>query len=156
MAKLLVDSPIGEQILLDIDDTGSYFDPNLVQWDERKDGTMPEITLGKMQRVGNELVTLPDFLPSHAAAVYQKNFPLEVPMTAAREALIDAGLFDTVSDYIATLDLKWREWWTHADKIHRQFELVETVRSGLGWTNQQIDDLFIAAEQIRKQRSGII
>lgn len=75
MVKLLVNSPSGEQILAEVDATGSYYDQSRVIWDERTDGAMPEITLGKMQRVGNELVTLPDFLPEHAAAVYQKKFP---------------------------------------------------------------------------------
>lgn len=154
MANLLINSPSGEQILVEVDATGSYYDQSRVIWDERTDGPMPEITLGKMQRVGNELVTLPDFLPEHAAAVYQKNFPVEVPMAAAREALINAGLFEAVNNHIATLDLKWCEWWNHADKIHRQFELVETVRIALGWTPQQVDNLFISAEQIRKQRAG--
>lgn len=156
MAKLLVNSPSGEQELLDIDDTGSYFDAALVVWDERTDGTIPEIILGKMQRVGNELVTLADFLPVHAAAVYQKNFPLEVPMPAALEALINAELYDAVDAYMQTLGTVDRVWWQRADKINIYFPLVEKVRIALGLTKEQLEELFLAAEQIRKQRAGEI
>jgi len=136
---------------------GSYFDRNLVEWDERTDGPLPEkITLGKMRRSGNELVELPDFIPEHAAAIYQKNLPIEVPIAAASEALINAGLYDSVDAYIQTLSAVDRVWWQRTDKIHRAFPLVETVRVALSLTNQQIDDLFIDAEQIRKQRAGIV
>lgn len=154
MASLLVDSPSGEQIIVSVDESGAYFDAARVLWDTRTRGEMPPITLGKMQRVGNELVTLPDFLPAHAAAIYQKTFPAEVPMTAAAEALINAGLYDTVDAYIQTLGAVDRIWWLRADKINIAFPLVGTVRDALGWTQAQLEELFLAAEQIRKQRAG--
>jgi len=154
MAELLVNHPSGEQMLIIVDATGTYFDQSAVLWDERFDGDMPEITLGKMQRVGNELVTLLDFLPAHAAAIYQKTFPAEVPMTAAAEALINAGVYDTVDAYIQTLGAVDRIWWLRADKINIAFPLVGTVRDALGWTQAQLEELFLAAEQIRKQRAG--
>lgn len=154
MAKLLINLPSGEQILTDVDATGGYFDQTAVLWDERITGSMPEITLGKMQRVGNELVTLPDFLPAHAAAVYQRTFPVEIPMAPAREALFNAGLLNDIDAHIATMSEADQIWWSYAEKIHRAFPLVETVRVALNLTNEQIDNLFIAAEQIRKQRSG--
>lgn len=156
MAELLVDHPSGEQMVITIDATGSYFDQTKVLWDTRRDGAMPTVTLGKMQRGGNELVTLPDFLPEHAAAVYAKSFPVEVPITAALEALINAGLYDDIDTYINTLSVVDRVWWQRAEKIHRAFPLVETVRQELNLTNEQIDQLFLAAEQIRKQRAGEI
>lgn len=154
MAKILVNLPSGEQATVTVDDSGGYFDQSAVEWDERTDGPMPEITLGKMQRVGNALETLPDFIPAHAAAMYQKTFPVEVPMTAALEALMNAGLYAPINAYIQSLSQIDQMWWTRAEKIHRQFPLVETVRVALSLTNEQIDNLFIAAEQIRKQRAG--
>ena len=49
MAKLLVNSPHGEQTLIEIDDSGWYFDESLVIWDSRADGDLPEdIELGNM------------------------------------------------------------------------------------------------------------
>ena len=65
--KLLVNAPTGEQRIEVISVSGAYYDQNKVVWDERFNGVLPEITLGKMQRVGALLNTLPDYLPAHAA-----------------------------------------------------------------------------------------
>jgi hypothetical protein len=78
MFKLLINSPSGEQKIERVHETGAYFDSIRVIWDERIDGTMPAVTLGKMQRVGNILNTLADFIPAHAA------------FTAARQVESDA------------------------------------------------------------------
>lgn len=156
MASLLVELPSGEQAVIEIDYSGGYYDLTKVLWDTRWDGAMPPVALGKMQRSGNELITLADFIPEHSAAIYTKNFPVEVPITAASEALINVGLYATVDAYIATLSDVDKIWWQRAERIHRAFPLVETVRVALGLSNQQIDELFIAAEQIRKQRAGEI
>jgi len=68
MFKLLVNSTSGEQAIIKIDQTGDYFDPSRIVWDERKDGSLPSnITMGKMKRNGKLLDTLPDYLPDHAA-----------------------------------------------------------------------------------------
>lgn len=150
---MLVTLPSGEQAIIDIDSTGEYYDPSRVLWDTRVRGEMPPVTLGKMQLVDNQLVTLDDFLPDHTAAVYAKSIPLEVPMTAAREALINAGLFDVVNQFIATQNTVDIMWWDKATTIYRGFPLVERARIALGLTQNQIDELFIAAEIIRKERS---
>jgi len=156
MGKLLIDSPTGEQITIDVDESGSYFDQSRVLWDTRAHGEMPPLTLGKMQRVGNELVTLDDYLPAHAAVIYAKTVPDEVPMTAACEALINAGLYETIDAYINTLTAIDKNWWDRSAVINRRFPLVAQVQVQLNLTDQQIDQLFIAAEQIRKQRAGEI
>lgn len=65
MDKLLVNQPSGEQSIIEIDSTGSYFDQARVVWDERVDGEMPHVISGKMQRNGKSLITLTDYLPSH-------------------------------------------------------------------------------------------
>jgi len=67
MYKLLINSPTGEQKLEYVKQSGSYFDQSRVLWDERADGLMPAVVLGKMQRVGEALQELPDFLPQHQA-----------------------------------------------------------------------------------------
>ena len=156
MAKLLVNSPTGEQIITEISESGDYFDRSKVVWDERYNGDMPNITLGKMYFDDGGLKTLPDYLPAHAAAVYSKTVPQEVPITAACEALINAGLYDAIDGYIQTLSAVDKIWWQRSDMINRAFPLVAQVQAQLGLTDQQIDQLFIAAEQIRKQRAGEI
>lgn len=70
--KLLVNSPNGEQTIVFVTESGSYFDQSRVVWDERTDGPLPAITLGKMERVGNLLNTLADYLPAHAAYLAEK------------------------------------------------------------------------------------
>ena len=68
MINLLINCPEGHQKIIKIDETGEYFDQDLVLWDERVDGDLPQnITLGKMQRDGKSLITLDDYLPDHAA-----------------------------------------------------------------------------------------
>lgn len=153
MCKLLVTLPSGEQSVIDIDSTGEYYDISRVLWDTRQRGEMPHVTLGKMQLVDGNLVTLDDFLLDHSAAIYAKSVPTEVPMTAAREALINAGLFDVVDQFIAAQDPVDIVWWDKSTTIHRRFPLVDRARVALGLSNKQIDELFIAAEIIRKERS---
>lgn len=155
MARLLVTHPSGEQMLITVDATGSYFDRSKVLWDERVDGALPEnIELGKMQRIGGDLIKAETMLSAHAEAIAARTFPFEVPMAPAREALFNAGLLEDIDAYIATMPQSDQIWWAFADRIHRAFPLVETVRVALGLTNEQIDNLFLAAEQIRKQRAG--
>ena len=68
MIRLLVDSPAGKQEIITIDESGSYFDMARVLWDERVDGALPSVTLGKMQRTGSQLVELNDYLPAYISA----------------------------------------------------------------------------------------
>ena len=103
MPRLLVNSPSGEQIIIEIDPTGDYYDVTKVVWDESKDGPMPDVTLGKMARSGDSLITLPDYIPEHAAAIYAKQVPDSVPMPAAKQALIEAGLMTDVETFVSTL-----------------------------------------------------
>lgn len=70
MFKLLVNAPSGEQKIVQVKESGGYFDNDRVIWDERVDGILSEdITLGKMSRNGKVLDTLIDFLLSHAEFV---------------------------------------------------------------------------------------
>lgn len=41
MAKLIVNTPSGFQELIEISDSGSYFDDSLILWDERTSGAIP-------------------------------------------------------------------------------------------------------------------
>lgn len=154
MPRLLVNSPSGEQKIIEIDATGEYYDATKIVWDESRDGTMPDIILGKMARSGNTLITLPDYIPEHAAAIYAKTVPDKVPMPAAKQALIEFGLLSQVNDFIATLTPSQQVWYTDSVFIDRQDELVEQFRVAKSMTNKQIDDLFIRGDIINKQRTS--
>jgi hypothetical protein len=86
MIKLLVNSPRGNQEIVRIENTGGYFDLSRVLWDERTDGELPgDITLGKMERDGALLKTLPDYLPSHAEWLVAQE--VEIDKKTKRDAL---------------------------------------------------------------------
>jgi hypothetical protein len=65
MSKLLVNAPSGKQEITEIEQSGGYYDAARVLWDERTDGEMPAIILGKMQRIDNNLTELPEYLPAY-------------------------------------------------------------------------------------------
>jgi len=65
MTRLLVNAPSGKQEIIIIDVSGAYFDSAQVLWDERTDGPLPSVTLGKMQRTGNQLTELANCLSAH-------------------------------------------------------------------------------------------
>lgn len=152
MPRLLVNSPSGEQIIIEIDPTGNYYDVTKIVWDESKDGPMPDIALGKMARSGDSLITLPDYIPEHASAIYAKQVPDSVPMPAAKQALIEAGLMTDVETFVSTLTPSQKVWYTDSVFINKDDELVEQFRISKGMSAKQISDLFIAADIINKQR----
>lgn len=152
MPKLLVNSPSGEQIIIETDPTGDYYDVTKIVWDESKDGPMPDVILGKMARSGDSLITLPDYIPEHAAAIYAKQVPDSVPMPAAKQALIEAGLMTDVETFVSTLTPSQKVWYTDSVFINKDDELVEQFRISKGMSAKQISDLFIAADIINKQR----
>jgi hypothetical protein len=100
---LLVNQPAGKQEVIQITAAGTYFDSSRVVWDERTDGALPEITLGKMQRVNNQLVTLEDYLLEHAAAVYADSIPHEITMRQAVLALYEAGVLSAVKSWVTSV-----------------------------------------------------
>ena len=85
MFKLLINAQSGEQKIEVITDTGAYYDQTKVVWDERADGAIPLITIGKMQRIGGILNTLADYLPAHAA--WMSNQAIILADAAEKEAL---------------------------------------------------------------------
>jgi len=150
MAKLLITHPSGEQMVITVDASGSYFDPNAVLWDERERGQLPnDIELGKMQLIGGNLIKAATVLEAHAAAVYQKNLPIEVPIACALEALIDAGLYGAVVAYFNERPMEEKIWFERATSVNKYNKYVQQVKVQFGWTDEQLDQLFIAAEQIR-------
>jgi hypothetical protein len=150
MCLLLVNTPSGKQETIEISPTGAYFDQSLVVWDERTDGPLPEITLGKMQRVDDQLITLADFLPAHAAAIKKEMMPKSVPMVFARIAMHNANVLAAVDTYIAEASQDIKIYYQYSQTIRRDSPIVEQVRMALGWTIDFLDDLFISAENIRK------
>lgn len=77
--------------------------------------------------------------------VLPKIIPQEVSIRQAVLALYNAGLLDDVEALVATLPRPYQLEWERASVVRRDNGLVEIVRQQQGMTNEEIDDLFIAA-----------
>lgn len=78
--------------------------------------------------------------------------PESVTMRQCRIALLDAGLLDAVQSSIATMPgtegERARIDWEYALEVRRDWPLINALGSQLGLTEQQIDELFIAAAAV--------
>jgi len=146
MAKLLVNSPSGEQKLIPIDDSGWYFDETRVEWDTRVDGDLPEdIELGKMVREGNQLIKQAEFLTEHAAFVRSQLVPISVTKRQARLALLEAGLLSAVDSFVGAQSQEVQIYWNDSQEIYRRHPLILSLSAELNLSESQVDDLFISA-----------
>lgn len=82
MTKLLVNTPVGKQEVIQVCEGGGYFDPSRVLWDEREDGPLPQITLGGMVRDSGKLVFSQDRLAAEP--------PPDEPKKDKTDRLVDA------------------------------------------------------------------
>lgn len=124
--KLLVNSPSGEQKIEQVYECGSYFDESLVIWDERSDGQLPEaITLGKMQRIDNQLNVLGDYLPGHLNAV----------LGVARASKIAELKGGYVAEVYSPIDHAGNTWGADPDSrtLLAQVLAVGSVPEGMYW-----------------------
>jgi len=66
MPRLLVEFPDGNQQIIEIDQTGAFFDKSRILWDERTEGALPgNLELGKVEKQEGVLVVLPDYKPEY-------------------------------------------------------------------------------------------
>ncbi len=98
MPKLLVEHPDGNQQIIEIDQSGGFFDQSKILWDERRDGALPEgVVAGKMQRQGNALVLLGNFTTSYLQLKQQKDQENINTKTAKLWAAADAYIYATIN-----------------------------------------------------------
>jgi len=79
--------------------------------------------------------------------------PVSVSMRQAKRALLAAGLLDLADQAIAGIadDTERRAAqidWTSATDVRRDWPLVASIAQALSLTDQQIDQLFVAASQL--------
>lgn len=84
--------------------------------------------------------------------VAHEPMPVVVSMTSLRLALIDAGLYQTITAAIngipdAIERLKAQTWWTTAATVRRDHPLVAGIAALAGQTDAQVDAIFAAAQQ---------
>ena len=98
MIKLLINNPQGIQELIEINETGSYYDLSLVLWDERVDGKFPPGFIGKvggLSRNGQSLQYSPSDYAAQQAILNQQaaqNSAAIAAVNAARSAIAAADI----------------------------------------------------------------
>jgi hypothetical protein len=75
--------------------------------------------------------------------------PKAVSRFQAKAALFNAGLLPAVEAAMAQASPVARLAWSEAVEFQRDSPTVAGMSSALGLTSQQVDDLFIAAAQVR-------
>lgn len=78
----------------------------------------------------------------------RKPVPQIVEMRQARRSLARSGLLSLVDALVKTLDAEMQVEWEFAITVRRDHSIVALAKSSLGLTDEQIDDLFIAASKL--------
>lgn len=98
-------------------------------------------------------VPLEQYCKTQYIAPYVEPEPLSEPvpqvitMRQARLQLLEAGLLDDVEALVA-LDRKSQIEWEYANEVYRQSPLIESVKKAMSITDEQIDNMFIAASKL--------
>jgi len=71
--------------------------------------------------------------------------PASITMRQARLALLQAGLLSAVSDAVSTMPQAAQIEWEYAVVLLRDNALVLQVAGEMGWSVDQLDELFLAA-----------
>lgn len=74
--------------------------------------------------------------------------PYSVSPRQIRQALTQAGLRSGVEAAVAAGSQDLKDWWEYATAFERQHSMVIAMATGLGVTEQQLDDLFLLAETL--------
>jgi len=74
--------------------------------------------------------------------------PQSVSRLQAMVALSQAGLLAAAQNWVATQDATTQLIWNSASTFSRQSALLATAAAALGWTSDQVDQLFITAATI--------
>lgn len=110
------------------------FMPGLV--DAANGGSIGDLWNGSMFTTPQEVIVVPE----------------SVEMAQARLALIDAGLLASVNTALTAMTgidgEKARAEWEFRPNVRRDSQLVIGIAGSLGLTDQQIDNLFIAASKL--------
>jgi hypothetical protein len=95
---------------------------------------------------------------THADVVAFRNPPPPIPqsvsMAQARQALMDAGLFDAIDNGLNALPdgptkRKALTFWEYSPTVSRNGELVTMLAAQFGLNDEQLDALFLAATEIK-------
>lgn len=71
--------------------------------------------------------------------------PQEVSMRQAQQALLQAGMLDTVEQVVSQADRAVQIDWQKGQTVRRDWPALTVVKTLMGMTERQIDELFILA-----------
>lgn len=71
--------------------------------------------------------------------------PQEVSMRQAQQALLQAGMLDTVEQVVSQADRAVQIDWQKGQTVRRDWSALKVVQSMLNMTERQVDELFILA-----------
>jgi len=74
--------------------------------------------------------------------------PRSITARQARIILLQAGLLDSVNQAVAASNEATRIEWEFSTEVQRNWPTLKTMAQALGWTDQQLDDLFIAGSKL--------
>ncbi len=77
-----------------------------------------------------------------------RGVPRTVTMRQARQALLAAGLLGAVNEAVAEAGAAAQIDWDFSSEVHRDWPMLLALQPALGWTDQQLDALFIAAAKL--------
>lgn len=83
-----------------------------------------------------------------AQSIAAASVPESVTMRQARLALLAAGALASVDAAVAAAGDAAKIEWEFAQEVRRDWPLVNQLTAALGWTSEQVDALFIAAEKL--------
>lgn len=94
--RLLINAPTGLQEVIEITESGAYFNSTRVLWDERVDGALPLITVGEVIRQGNSLVFDAARKATHNAALLTNTQTRKISaLNASCDAAVTSGFTST-------------------------------------------------------------
>jgi hypothetical protein len=82
------------------------------------------------------------------AANFKATVPRSVSMRQARVYLSRASLLDLVSAQIADTSGEAQIVWEYSQEVQRDNPLISNMAAALGWTEEQLDQMFIDAAQL--------
>ncbi len=68
--------------------------------------------------------------------------PDTISMRQARLALLHAGKLDQINALIDAQDQATQLSWAYSSVVERHNPLIESLSTAIGWTSQEVDDLF--------------
>jgi len=154
MPKLLVIQPDDSRAIISIADTGSYYDPTRIVWDERTDGKMPDNAIPEMVKVGSNLVIDPSMLSEKEAALLSdKKVGSLAHIDQINDTIVDMVIGRRDTEYLmaekqaqAYIDANYEgdtypyvDSWAQAKKSDQKWAADNIIETANNWRTLQSD-----------------